>query len=127
MSKLNWIGSKEAKAAAKKGAEAALECVIEHWWQLSHRPKSIKNAFENRLVDIAGFSCALCSLYKGICSSCPAKGKNATQSTCCRGLWHKAKYHFAHDYENNYSAPNRYFTKAALKVWQFLKTLRKDL
>ncbi len=115
---MEWIGEKEAKAAAKKGEKAALDCSIEHWRQLSHRPKSVFKARENGRANIYEGDCALC--YRGrqnnsyICD-CPA-GKNS--QACCGNLWREARCKW--DW-----GTAKQFTKAAKKVYNFLKGLKK--
>ncbi len=115
---MDWIGEKEAKAAAKKGKEAALDCTTEHWRQLSHRPKSVFKAREKRCVDIFEKDCALC--YQGrkktlFDCTCPA-GISTFQ--CCGNLWKNARVEWD-------SGTGKSFTKAAKEVYKFLKGLKK--
>lgn len=114
---MDWIGEKEAKAAAKKGVKAALECSIEHWRQIYRRKTSWKQVCKFPEL-ISAESCGLCS-YDSIQPSCACSNCLATTiNSCCNGL--TGLVHDALN-DNNPIA----FTKAAKKVYKFLKGLEK--
>ena len=119
---MNWIGAKEAKAAAKKGKKAALDCSIEHWRQIYRRPKSIKEAINGDKVSISASNCSLCEYYTfdeaslQDCEKCPAYyPKSCSSSPCCGGLYFKT---------HSKRVGTSDFTKAAKKVHLFLKGLK---
>ena len=119
---MEWIGEKEAKAAAKKGKEAALDCSIEHWKQLSHRPKSVIKALIADKTEVYADSCALCNLYRYQSRLCCNKCLADTENGCCSDLWWKAAILIERPIRKQSAAK---FTKAAKKVYEFLKGRKK--
>lgn len=91
-----------AKAAAKKGRRAAIECSYEHWVDLYLRSET-KDDFEAiNVFELYADHCALCWRYcqcmKGglrICRKCPLLGEICRESKCI-DLWYNIRQEYVY-------------------------------